>query len=89
MYLYHMPSHPIIMKLSSFYRVIYLIYGILINNCSDADFLESDFNLKSPKALETFKPLLIRPFVTLPPAFNILFFSEVLVGLWSWVRANT
>ena len=69
------------MNLSSFSLEISLIYGRLIKSCYDADFFESDFNLKSPKALETFKPLFMRPFITFPPAFNILFFSEVFVGL--------
>lgn len=80
--IYHIPSHPIIIK-SMFSFLIFVMSGLAVIICSSADKVLFFLYYPSPKALERFRPPLTLPKVTVPPAFVILLISSGSSGLWS------
>ncbi len=90
--IYHIPSHPIIIK-SMFSFLIFMMSGLAVIICSSADRLSFFLYYPSPRARERFRPPLTLPKVTVPPAFVILLISSGSYGLWSllssWVRPLT
>ena len=76
-FIYHIPSHPIIIK-SMFSFFIFMMSGFAVIICSYADKLSFFLYYPSPKALERLSPK-----VTVPPALVILSISTGSSGLWS------
>lgn len=80
--IYHIPSHPIIIK-SMFSFFILIMSGFAVIICSSADKLLFLLYYLSPKALDRLSPPLTLPKVTVPPALVILLISYGSYGLWS------
>jgi len=60
-----------------------LISGRAMTNCLSTVYFESNFYVKSPKALDKFKLAFTLLSDTKPPAASILFLSKSFSGLWS------
>ena len=80
--IYHMPSHPIIIK-SMFQFLIFLMSGLAVIICSYGDNASFFLYSPSPKALDKLRPPFTLPKFTVPPAFVILFIYYGSYGLWS------
>lgn len=81
-FIYHIPSHPIIIK-SMFSFFILMMSGFAVIICSSGESDSFFLYSPSPNALERFSPPFTLPKVTVPPARVILLIYSGSYGLWS------